>query len=140
MSTPYSKIYERFFPKIDDYIHESLTESELTSIAKVYLKSAVPNFYQCRTDLTRDDSNETFLNTLSEIEEEIISNMMVIEWIKPRINYADLLEKKLSSKDFEEYSSANHIKELRLLKKDIEKEIDEKIAPYGYNKNLGGLS
>lgn len=80
-----------------------------------------------------------FTEDLTELEEEIIANMMVLEWLKPNINHMDLLEAKLGSKDFQMFSPANMLKELRELKKDTELEIDNLIVKYTYNNDLSDL-
>jgi len=80
-----------------------------------------------------------FIEDLSELEEEIIANMMVLEWLKPKINHMDLLEYRLGSKDFQMFSPSGHLKEIRGLKKDTESEIDSLIVKYSYNNDLSDL-
>jgi hypothetical protein len=81
-----------------------------------------------------------FEENLTELEQEIVTNMMVLEWLKPKVNHMDLLEYRLGSKDFQMFSPANFLKELRELKKDIESEIDFLIVKYSYNNDLSDLS
>lgn len=80
-----------------------------------------------------------FAEDLTELEQEIIANMMVLEWLKPNINHMDLLEAKLGSKDFQQFSPSGHLKELKGLKKDTELEIDNLIVKYTYNNDLSDL-
>jgi hypothetical protein len=140
MPTPYENIYARFIRKITDYGHENLLEEDLAEILLGYLQSAVPKFVQSKTDLSRNDSTEKFSNTLSELEEEIISQMMVNEWLQPKVKTTDLLEEKLSPKDFSSFSPANQVKELRELYLDSQKEVDSLIVTYTYNSDLSNLS
>lgn len=81
-----------------------------------------------------------YTEDLTELEEEIVANMMVLEWLKPKVNHMDLLEYRLGSKDFQMFSPANFLKELRELKKDTELEIDSLIVKYSYNNDLSDLS
>lgn len=80
-----------------------------------------------------------FTNDLSELETEIISSMMVLEWLKPNVYHMDLLEYRLGSKDFQQWSPAGHLKELRGLKKDTELDIDFLIIKYSYKNDLSDL-
>jgi hypothetical protein len=81
-----------------------------------------------------------FTEDLTELEQEIITNMMVLEWLKPNVYHMDLLEYRLGSKDFQMFSPGNHLKELRSLKKDTESEIDSLIIKYSYNNDLSNLA
>lgn len=138
--TSYQNIYGRFLSKITDFDHDNILGADLDALMLGYLKSAIPKFTECKTNLARNDTTTTFTNTLSELEEEFISLMMVVEWMRPRINYSDLMEQQLSSKDFEQFSQANQIKELRALKKDTQTEIDDLIVKYTYSGDLSELS
>lgn len=140
MSTSYQNIYGRFLSKITDFDHDNILGADLDALMLGYLKSAIPKFTECKTNLARNDTTTAFTNTLSELEEEFISLMMVVEWMRPRINYSDLMEQQLSSKDFEQFSQANQIKELRALKKDTQTEIDDLIVKYTYSGDLSELS
>lgn len=71
-----------------------------------------------------------FTNDLTELEQEIVANMMVLEWLNPTIYHMDLLEYRLGSKDFEQWSPANQLKELKGLKKETLSEIDSLIVKY----------
>ena len=81
-----------------------------------------------------------FTEDLTELEQEIVANMMVLEWLKPSVYHMDLLEYRLGSKDFVQFSPGGHLKELRGLKKDTESEIDSLIIKYSYNNDLSDLS
>jgi hypothetical protein len=80
-----------------------------------------------------------FTEDLTELEQEIIANMMVLEWLKPQINHMDLLEYRLGSKDFQQFSPYGHLNSLKDLKKQTELEIDNLITMYTYNNDLSDL-
>lgn len=141
MSTSYQKVYEKFTQKISDYMFDGMLQSEAEEYFLGYLKNAIPKFIQCEKDLTqRDDTIGEFIEDLTELEQEILAFMMVLEWVQPKINHADLLELRLGTKDFNTFSSANQLKELKELKKEIQKEINDLIILYSYNKSLEELS
>lgn len=81
-----------------------------------------------------------FTNNLTQLEIEILSNMMVLEWVKPYVLNSDYLEEKMASKDFQQFSKANMLGELRRLKKDIELDIDSLVIKYGYSGDLTDLA
>lgn len=80
-----------------------------------------------------------FNETLNEIEEELISLMMVVEWCSPRIYDADLMQQVMGSKDFQIWSQANHIKEIKDLKKSMQLEIESYIIKYSYQGDISQL-
>jgi hypothetical protein len=67
---------------------------------------------------------------LTDLEQEIVSNMMVIEWLSPILLHSDLLEERLGSKDFQQFSSSEKIKQLKNLKKETSSEIDTLLVKY----------
>ncbi len=71
-----------------------------------------------------------FTGDLTELEQEIVANMMVLEWLSPSINHMDFLEYRLGSKDFQQFSPGNQLKELKGLRKDTLSEIDTLIVKY----------
>ena len=78
---------------------------------------------------------------LTELEQEIIANMMVLEWLNPSIYHMDLLEYKLGSRDFNQFSPAGLLKELKSLKKETLSEIDSLIVKYtSKSTGFSGLS
>jgi len=140
MTTPYENLYSRFLSKITDYDHDSMDSNTLNDLILGYLKGALPKFIDSRTSLTRDDDTSLFSETLSELEEEIIASMMIIEWLNPRINFSDLLEKYLSPKDFNDFSPANQLKEIKSLRTTAQGDVDTLIIKYSYNTDLSELS
>lgn len=82
-----------------------------------------------------------FEEDLTDLEEEIIANMMVLEWLSPKIYHMDMLEYRLGSKDFEQWSPANQLKEMKDLRKQTLQEIDTLIVKYTTkNTPFSGLS
>jgi len=81
-----------------------------------YMKSACSKFRHCKEDIfTRDDTLKQFTADLSEVVIDIITELMLTEWLKPQLHNSDLLESRLNTKDFTEYSPAKLILEMRNL-------------------------
>ena len=141
MATPYQTIFDVFINKITDYDFLSLDTADIEEILTKYIKSALVKFKVCKKDLSdRDDNIKTFNITLTEEEVEILATLMVVEWLSPKINAIELLKQSLSTKDFSMYSQANHLKELRELKKDMRNESKQLLISYGYSSGLEKLT
>ena len=132
MPTPYSNIYRRFLAKIDDLTLVNLPQVDAEARMKDYLVAAISDFYVCKTDLQdRDDSLQQFNKTLSDIEEDILSNLMIIEWLLPYINSLMVVKQKMTG-DFKLTSQAQHLHELQSLRESTQKEVEKKMAIYTY--------
>ncbi len=139
MATPFSEVFDVFLRKISDYSFINLTSDEMDQLLSDYLISAIPKFNKCKTDLSARDSAQ-FQNTLTDEEKEILGTIMIDEWLRPQIFSIELLKQSLGSKDWQLYSQANHLKELRELRKDVQNEIDSMLISYSYsNGNMDDL-
>ena len=138
MGTYFEDVFDSFLSKItayDEYL--SLTEDELNTELKMLLKSALAKFIN-KKNLIADYDMDCFNRTLDELEIEILAYGMVVSWLTPKINNIELLKQSLSSKDFNFYSQANHLKELKDLKADAEKDFQYWIGRYTLNSMIYG--
>jgi hypothetical protein len=137
MATPYSEVYTAFLRRISDTDLLQLSQEELSSVLKSFLKGAITQFSKCKQDLSlRDDNLEQFYIDLTDREIEILGALMVVEWLRPTINASYLLKQTLSTKDFKIYSQANHLDELIKLKKEAEEDAERMIMEYLYDNWL----
>lgn len=137
MGTSYESIYPFFMQKISDSSLFEMQEEYFNEILKGYLMSALTKFKACQKDLSEKDDDLGQINVdLNDEEKEILGTLMAIEWLSPKINNIQLLKQTLTSKDFNMYSQANHLKELNNLKKELRREATQLISSYSYN-NLG---
>lgn len=135
MSTLYEVIDNSFLNKItDDYLLTLFTD-DLYNLIDSYRKSASIKFKQCKKLQDRDDELEQFNQTLTDEEIEILANLMVLEWLKPRINSIEALRQTMASRDYTMYSQAQHLDVLIRLKKSTNAEIDTLIVSYTYSNN-----
>lgn len=141
MATPYNSIYESFLQKVQDYSFVSFSQDELETELAGYLKNAIPKFRRCKVNLSsRDEVAKQFTFDLTAEEIEILANMMVVEYLKPKVVSTENLKQTLSDKDFKMYSQANHIKELLSLYKIMKSEVEKMIVDYTYlNNDFGDL-
>lgn len=114
MPTPYERLYENLLPKFRDYDIPDMTDDEVKDFLRDYIVPATARFHVCRNDLNdRDDILLRFNSDLSDIEIEILSNFMLLEYLDSTyIRTPTLLKASLSSTDFNAFSSANMLSRL----------------------------
>lgn len=134
MSTPYSIVYEWFLQKITDYDLPLFSDTERDELLLGYLKSACVKFKNCKVNLfDRNDTLEIFNNELSEEIIDILSENMLVNWLQPKLNNSENLQNALSTKDFNLYSPANLLKEIRETFKEIKKNAKSMINNYSFS-------
>lgn len=134
MLTSYEMIYERFLPKLRSYEIPAMTEDEVKDLLHDYLVSAISRFHVCRKDLdNRDDILQRFNIELSDVEIEILSNYMILEYIDATyIRVPTLLKASLSSSDFNSYSPANMLDKLTAMQKRYLSENETLLTRYAW--------
>ena len=114
MATPYETIYNRALSKIEDPTLAMLPEEDLENILHGYLMSAIAKHRKCEHDLSdRDEELKQFNFDLSDLEMEILSILMVREWISQRLNSVTNVMQVFGGKEEKWFSQSSHIKELR---------------------------
>ena len=144
MSTPYERIYESFLPKLQSYDIPAMTVDEVKDCLHDYLIFAIPKFHVCRKDLNdRDDILQRFNSDLSDIEIEILSNYMLLEYIDSTyVRTPTLLKVNLSSSDFNAFSPANMLSKLTEMQKRYLSENETLLSRYAWMgaRESGALS
>lgn len=135
MPTPYSVIDNSFLNKITDDLLLTLSDEGLEKIIDMFRVSASVKFKQCNKLSDRDNDLREYNQTLTDEEIEIVANLMVLEWLKQRINSIEILKQTMSTKDYSQYSQANHLNSLVLLRKDILADVDGMLVSYTYSEN-----
>ena len=102
-----------FLAKVSEYELFRLADDERTMIVDDYMKKAIAAFRpMCQYDLstTSDDSTRTFDVEINDddIDEivDIISEGMLVQWMKPYVYRQENLENALSTRDFSVFSPA----------------------------------
>lgn len=133
MPTLYSDIYGLFTSKITDYSFVDFTDVELEDIFSKYLRTAIVKFDSCKQALQdRDETLKQFNLPLTDIEKEILSSLMVVQWVSVKVNDVKNMKNVLTDRDFNLYSPANHLKQLIELKNSQQAEVDRLIVKYTY--------
>ena len=134
MPTPYEKIYENLLPKFRSYEIPIMTEEEVKEYLHDYLVPAISRFHVCRKNLKdRDDILEEFNAELSDMEIEILSNYLLLEYIDSTyVRTQTLLKVNLSSKDFNAFSPANFLDKLMSMHKTYLSENETLLSRYAW--------
>lgn len=139
--TPYRQIYERFAQKISDIKLLSLSDEDIASMMYCWMRSACVNFLKSEYDLTdRDDTLQQFNYDLPELDQEIIANFMIVEWLEPQLNSTLLTSQFYGSKEEKFYAQANQLDKLMSLSDKNQIKTKKLIRDYGYQKALKGVA
>ena len=124
MGTPYEKVYDRFLNSTTDFNIDELDDHTLNEMLKDWLHSAI---VKTRTsgDLTRDDENEVFKNDLSDLDIELVAMGMRLAWLDQRINSTEYTNLFVGGKEEKFYSPSSQLSELRALRADTLREMQQ---------------
>lgn len=109
MSTPFSDIYNKFLFKVSTYKLIDLPEENRDYILRNYLDSACAEYEtELKVDVNDiDETKQCFNQTFNRIEIDLLAEAMVVQWLSPIIHDDELLQNRLNTRDFTEYSTAN---------------------------------
>ena len=134
--TQYSTLYEKCLSKIEDPTLAMLPEEDLEEMLHGYLMSAIAKHRKCEHDLSdRDEELKQFNFDLSDLEIEILSILMVREWISQRLHSVTTVMQTFSGKETNFYSQAAHIKELVEMDNRLRLEAQQLSRDYSYIDN-----
>lgn len=112
--TPYSDIYDILSGMYSDFEFLQLTPEIQENVLEGWLISATSEFDKCKQDLSdRDETLRHFNVNLTDSEKKILAKYMLCEWLSPKLYTVENLRNHLSTKDFNMFSPANLLKEIR---------------------------
>ena len=112
MSIPYDAFDEAFLAKVTEYDFVNMLDADRENIVDGYMKRAISEFNKiCKYDLSNgDDTTRSFDVDIPDDELyeiiNIISEGMVMQWMRQYLYRADNLENVLNTPDFYAYSPA----------------------------------
>lgn len=140
MSVSYDLFAEAFLEKITEYDLLQLDEDDQVAIVDGFMKKALSEFsYVCKYDFLdhEDDSTRTFDVEVSGADlyeiVNIVSDGMVVAWLKPYIYKQQLLNNVLNTRDFSVYSPAELLKQVRATYEKAQKDFIQMIREYSFN-------
>lgn len=110
--TSFETIYEDFLLKIDDIELANYDDDLADETLMGYLRQAIKSFHYCNQDLTFDEYSGSFNVELTPLEIDIISEFMVVKWLKPKLDNLENLRNALNTSDHSFYSPANLLKQV----------------------------
>ena len=138
MDTDLQTVYDSFLIKVEDYNYLDLTEEELATELYQLAKSSVAKFTVAE-NIGINEYTEKFTREITQLEIEILAYGMVLSWVEPKINSVEVLRQRLASKEYQIFSQANHIKELKEIKVQASKDFNYWVTRYSSDKALKEL-
>lgn len=149
----YNEIVSCFLPKVEEYDFLRMSVDDFNDFFTRWLHGAVSKPYVRKlfSSLTLDDEimqldYEMNYSIDDESDKDFILEVLAlgagIQWITPKINSSINIQQVYASKEEKYYSQAQHLSELRALKKDWVKEQRGMIRDRGYIWNTyldGGI-
>ena len=132
MNTSLEAVYDSFMQKVTDYKMLEISQDDYYAECKQLLAGSYARF-MLRNDYSDIETNlelNEFNRVLTPSEIEIFALGMIIQWVSPKLNTVELIKMNLSSKDYQTYSQANHIKELLDIKAEANREFDHWVTLY----------
>lgn len=139
MGVSYDVFTNAFLSKVTDYNFLSFDRDNRTEIVDGYMKRAFIQFNKtCKYDLlSRDDTLRELATEISDedIDEivDIVSEGMLVQWMKPYVYKAENLENILNTKDFTSYSPAELLLRVSDTYKELKKSFTNMMREYSYN-------
>lgn len=139
MSIPYDMFVGAFLGKVTEYDFITLDEYDRNNLVDGYMKRACSQFDKiCKYDLhDRDDLIRQFNMDVpeSEIDEilDIVSEGMLVQWMKPYVFKQDYLVQLLNTRDFTAYSPAELFRQLNSAYNSANKRFIGMMREYSYN-------
>lgn len=140
MNISYDTFIGAFLDKITEFEFVAIPAEDSTAIVDRYLKRAIGAFRKnCQYDLASaaNDETRTFETDVSDEDVaelvDIVSEGMVVQWLKPYVYRQELLENALNTRDFTTYSPAELLKQVRNAYTGAQKDYTQMIREYSYN-------
>lgn len=145
MSVPYDVFVGAFLDKITEYELGFLASDDRDEIVNGYMKRSIAGFKKnckynlvsSRIDELREFNVDIPQDDLDEIV-DIVSEGMVVQWLKPYVYKQELLENAINTRDFSTYSPAELLMRIGNAYEKAQRDYTQMIREYSYNN--GDLS
>lgn len=130
-STEFSLIYDNFLHTVTDDMYISWSKEETYEDLQGFLTSAIINFrFPKKNILDYDLEQGQFNVALNSVEIDILTTLMIIEWVKRQITTVRLTELQYTGSDAKVLNTKNQMTGLLNLKSDYQKELEKKLFYY----------
>lgn len=147
MSVSYDTFVGAFLGKVTEYDFIRLDPYDRNTTIDGYMKRACTEFNKvCKYDLSdRDDIVREFAADIPETDldeiVDIVSEGMLVQWMKPYFYNADNLQNVLNTSDYSAYSPAELLYRITTAYQEVKRDFKNMIKEYSYNHgDLSSLS
>lgn len=139
MALSYDVFTHAFLDKVTEYKYIKLDQHDSNTLVDGYMKRACAQFSRiCKYDLlTGDDVVREFSIDIpdEDIDEiaDIVSEGMLVQWMKPYIYRADNLENALNTPDFYAHSPAELLNRIKDAYNTVKRDFTNMMREYSYN-------
>ena len=133
--TSYEKVYNRFLNSITDFNLVELDDYTLNEMLKGWFHTAIVKTRTSSNLTARDDENEVFNSDLSDLDIELLAMGMRLAWLDQSLNSTENTLMFIGGKEEKFFSQANHIAELRSLRADTLREMQQLYTYSTYTNN-----
>lgn len=140
MSVSYDVFIGSFLEKVTERDLLSLEQSQRDSIVIGYMKRAISGFKKiCQYDFSTTSDDETRVFNVDVPDEDlteiadIVSEGMIVQWLKPYVYKQELLENAINTQDFTTYSPAELLLRIGNAYADAKKDYTQMIREYSFN-------
>ena len=140
MSVSYEVFIGSFLSKITERDLLALEEEDRDSTVIGYMKRAINGFKKaCSYDFSTTANDEEKVFTVEVPDEDIdeiadiISEGMIVQWLKPYMYRQELLENAINTRDFTTYSPAELLMRVGNAYEKAQKDYTQMIREYSYN-------
>ena len=131
MSVPYDVFTDAFLSKITEYDFVNMRDFERNGLIDGYMKRAIASFRKiCKYDLST--TGDDIIREFDEIA-DIVSEGMLVQWMKPYTYKQESLESVLNTKDFTTYSPAELLMRIGNAYAAARKDFTNMMREYSYN-------
>lgn len=147
MSISYDTFVGAFLGKVTEYNFIQMDPYDRNRAVDGYMKRACAEFNKvCKYDLSdRDDATREFAADIPEedLDEivDIVSEGMLVQWMKPYFYNAENLQNILNTSDFSAFSPAEILYRITTAYQEVKRDFKNMIKEYSYNHgDLSSLS
>lgn len=140
MGTKFETVYASALSKFRSYEVSEMQEENFKEYMYDFLVPSCSKFHICRKDLSdRDKENECFNSDLTEMEIEILSNYLLLEYLDATyIRTPLLLKVDLSSSDFNSFNNAVMLGKLLTMHDEVLHENEALVMRYSWQGMRNG--
>lgn len=135
-NTTYAELCSSVYSKIKDYDFVQMEEADANAILIEYIRPACVAFEDCSQDLTdRDNTLQEFNFALDDVNFEILSGFMVVEYLDATyIRTPLMLKAHMSTTDYHKFDNANVLVRVQNVREMYYQEIKQWMINYSIKK------